>query len=117
MEARGGAALDRDPLITIVGIAAETVAMERNPVTAKRIVGTWLLHSLSGDRMDPDRSVDLFKDAERAGGGLPARHPGGNRKRQVKLTVLQKEQTTTFPQHHDVQTGAITQVGGERCQR
>ena len=89
VETRGCAALDRDPAVTVVGIAAETIAMKGNPVTAEWIVRPLLHHTFSGDRVNPDRPVNFLQHFEIAGGGVPTRHAYSHRKRLAEIAVLE----------------------------
>ena len=110
METRGCAALDRDPTVTVVSIAAETIAMKSNPVTAKRIVRPLLHHALASDRVNPDRSVNFLQHLEAAGGGFPSGHANGNREGKAEVAVLQQQQPALFPQHHNVTFKALAQL-------
>ena len=50
VEPRGGASLDRDLGISVMGITAAAIAMESDLVTAQRIVGSLFLHPLATHR-------------------------------------------------------------------
>ena len=88
VETGGGAALDRDPAVTVMGIAAKTIAMEGDPMTTQWVIGALLDHTISGDGMDPYRPIDFLQHLEIAGGGLPTGHADSHRKRQAEVAVL-----------------------------
>ncbi len=106
----GGATLDRDPGFTVVGITPEAIAMEGDPVAAEGIIRPLLLHALSGDRMNPDRLVDLLHHPEATGGGLPAGHTDSHGEGAAQTAVLEEQQPTATAQHHDVTLLFLQQI-------
>jgi len=68
METRCCAALDRDPAVTFLGIAAETIATKQSSDCREDCLPL-LRHALSGDRVNPDRPVNFLQHLEAAGGG------------------------------------------------
>ena len=88
VETGGGAALDRDPAVTVMGIAAKTIAMEGDPMTIQRIVGTLLHYKFSSDGMNPSRSIDFLQHLEMPVGvsqpGMPT--ATGNSRRRLSFS-------------------------------
>ena len=107
----GGKALDSDPLITVMGVAAVAVAMNGNPAAIQRIVWPLLLHPLAGHGMHSEGLVDLLKLRKAAGRDLPTGHPGDNEKGEAQAAILQEQQTPPTPQQNDVPILLTSQFG------
>ena len=100
MEPCRGASLDRDPSLAVMGITAEAVAMEGNPVTAQGVLGPLFLHPLATHRVHPHLIGDLLQYFKASGGGLSAGHADGHRKGVAQLAVVEQKHTATAAQHH-----------------
>jgi hypothetical protein len=112
MKSSAGAALNRDPLITVVGIAATAIAVKPNSVAAKGIVAALVGDAITRHWMLPHRFVDFLQHFEATGGGLPAGHSDGHRKGLTQRAALEQQQATAFAQHHHLETGLLLQFLG-----
>ena len=79
------AALDLDLLITVMGVAAEAVAVKGNPVTTQRVIWPPLIHPFASQGMHPNGLIDFLKLREAAGGCLPTGHARGHGKASRRL--------------------------------
>ena len=68
VKAGGGAALDRDPPIAVMGISAEAIPFKGDPLADQGVVWSLLHHPLTGDEKHPDGLIDLLKHREVGGG-------------------------------------------------
>ncbi len=116
MKSSAGAALNRDPLIAIVGITATAITVKPNPVAAKGIGAALVGDAIARHWMHPHRYVDFLQHFEATGGGLPAGHSDGNGKRLTQRAALEQQQATAFAQHHHLETGLLTQLLGHSHQ-
>ena len=102
METRCCAALDRDPAVTFLGIAAETIATKQSSDCREDCLPL-LRHALSGDRVNPDRPVNFLQHLEAAGGGgVASEHAKGSLESKAEIAVLRQQQSALFPARHVV---------------
>jgi hypothetical protein len=116
MKSSAGATLNRDPLITVMGITATTITVKPNPVAAKGIGAALVGDAIARDWMHPHRFVDFLQHFEATGGGLPAGHSDGHRKRLTQRAALEQQKATALTQHHHLETGLLTQLLGNSHQ-
>ena len=89
VETRGCAALDRDPAVTVVGIAAETITMKSNSVTGRRIVRPLPHYSLSATQVNQDRPINFQQLPKTADGDFPSGNANGNQEVKAEVAILQ----------------------------
>jgi hypothetical protein len=116
MKSSAGAALNRDPLITVMGITAKAITVKPNPVAAKGIGSALVGDAIARHWMPAHRFVDLLQHFEATGRGLPAGHSNGDRKRLTQRPALEQQQATAFALHHHLETGLLTQLLGHSHQ-